>query len=75
MDKINPTNFVLSKLQISSALKMQEGFLAFAEKPSDKYKLLKEEAVPEPSNIRINAFELFSLFTADIIKKNVLFIR
>jgi hypothetical protein len=75
MDKINPTNFVLSKLQIGSALKIQEGFLAFAEKPSDKYKLLKEEAVPEQSNSRINAFELFSLFTADIIKKNVLFIR
>ena len=75
MDKINPTNFVLSKLQIGSALKIQEGFLAFAEKPSDKFKLLKEEAVPEQSNSRINAFELFSLFTADIIKKNVLFTR
>ena len=75
MDKINPTNFVLSKLQLSSALKIQEGFLAFEEKPSDKYKLPNEEAVPEQSNSRINAFELFSLFTADIIKKNVLFIR
>ena len=60
------------KTTIKKSLTLFEGILPFTEKPSDKH--LSE--VHDNSNKEdINATELFSLFTADIIKEEVIFTR
>ena len=75
MKKINPSNYITAKFRRLSLLRIQDGFVSFTEDHSDKYDQLKGEVTSDKSNSRINAFELFSLFTADIIKEKVLFIR
>jgi len=72
MDKITGTNFTIDSGKLKSAIKMQEGFLPFTEGPSDKYNFIAD-VISETT--RMSAFDLFSLFTADIIKKKVIFVR
>ena len=81
MQKINPANFISTKIKKISSLRIQDGFLAFDEQPSDKYDQ-KEVDIINATQItvtenspRINATDLFSLFTANIIKEKVLFCR
>lgn len=71
----NGSEFISKKLPELSVLRQQDGFLAFNEKPSDKYYELKENISADKSQMRINALELFSLFTANIIKEEKLFVR
>lgn len=51
--------------------RLLDGILPFTEKPSNQYENEKE---PHPMG-GLQACELFSLFTADIIKEEVTFIR
>jgi hypothetical protein len=51
--------------------RLLDGILPFTEKPSNQYANEKE---PHPMD-GFQASELFSLFTADIIKEEVTFIR
>jgi len=51
--------------------RLLDGILPFTEKPSNQYTSEKE---PHPMD-GFQASELFSLFTADIIKEEVTFIR
>jgi len=57
---------------IKKSLTLFEGILPFTEKPSDKH---FSESHDKNTNEEINASELFSLFTADIIKEEVIFTR
>ena len=75
MQKINSSHFITKKLKQLPLLRIQDGFFAFTEMPSDKYDQLKDEVSRDITNNRINALELFSIFTADIIKEKVVFIR
>jgi hypothetical protein len=52
---------------------LTESIFAFAEQPSLNGPRKKEE--PGNTNIQINGSELFSLFTADIIKEKIIFTR
>lgn len=73
MDKINHSK-ILSTLKDVPKQVMEHGIDLVAENRSDK--LLQEVNYSSNKIIkRITAFELFSFFTADIIKKNVLFTR
>jgi len=74
MDTISPKK-VVTQLRRAPLRSIQEGFVPFTEKPSDKYKGMADTAAAQQNNSRINAFELFSHFTAEIIKKKVLFTR
>ncbi|HSQ44879.1 MAG TPA: hypothetical protein VLM16_07765 [Ginsengibacter sp.] len=56
----------------TSALK-RDGILAFPEKPSANLMQKKEE--PASLTDEMNASELFSLFTANIIKEKIIFTR
>jgi hypothetical protein len=73
LDKINQSN-ILSTLKDVPKQIMEHGIDLVAENRSDK---LLDEVDNSPRKIikRSTAFELFSFFTADIIKKNVLFTR
>lgn len=73
MQKTGP-GFMSEKLEWST-LRQQDGFLVFNEKPSDKYNQLAENGGTDNKEARINALELFSLFTANIIKEEKLFVR
>lgn len=75
MEKPDHSNFILADLTPLFITRPQNGFMPFIEKPSDKYDVVKGGCVPEKINSRINAVELFSLFTADIIKKEVVFFK
>ena len=74
MRKINSAEYVVDKLAELSLLRKQDGFCAFKESPSDKYDPLFENEDPDKAG-RMSAMQLFSLFTADIINKKVVFIR
>ncbi|MEO6288656.1 MAG: hypothetical protein ABIO76_01975 [Ginsengibacter sp.] len=57
-------------------IRVQEGLSPFTEKPSDKHGNDDSETnANDAANCRIKADELFYLFTADIIRKEVLFTR
>lgn len=58
--KRSKLNKVLRKMKI-------DAILPFKEKPSDEVKVGEKD--------KIEASELFSLFTADIIKKDIEFVR
>lgn len=51
------------------------GTRIFFERPSDKYEANQRKDCRESIENRIGACDLFSLFTADVIKLHVLFIR
>jgi len=59
------------KTSIKQTLNIMEGILPFTEKPSNAHLEQKEEA----GKNEIQACDLFSLFTADIIKEEVVFTR
>ncbi len=67
MNKIIP-----QKLKtIKNSMSFIEAILPFTEKPSNAHLTQKEKAVNE----EIEACDLFSLFTANIIKEEVVFTR
>ncbi len=51
------------------------GIKIFFERPSDKYETSEAKDCKENAENRIDACDLFFLFTADVIKQGVLFIR
>ena len=67
---MNMTNSKIKK-SFSSKVNFLEGILPFTEKPSDKYLEQKEES----GKNEIQACDLFSYFTADIIKEERIFTR
>ena len=74
MQKISPPNYIARKIRRLSLIRVQDGFIPFTEKPSDKFEHFPEEVKADAGG-RISALELFSLFTADIIKEKTLFVR
>jgi hypothetical protein len=64
---------IISTSERLSLLRVQDKVLPFTEKPSGIHNLPEEEV--NADNSRVNPFELFSLFTADIIKENVIYTR
>jgi hypothetical protein len=81
MQKVNSMDFNSEKIKQFSISRIQDGFISFLEQPSDKYDEPKKEVTtcttvtPCTTDNRINAFELFSLFTAEIIKEKLPFIK
>ncbi|MEO6218826.1 MAG: hypothetical protein ABIO81_00255 [Ginsengibacter sp.] len=75
MQEFNPSEFNATKKSLLCFPRIQDGFLPFIETPSDEYEQSKDADKSDKDHCRINAFELFSIFTADIIKEEVLFIR
>jgi hypothetical protein len=73
MREINQANLIVSKSERLFLLRVQDEILPFTEKPSDTHTLPEEEV--NADNTRVKPFELFSLFTADIIKKKVVYTR
>jgi hypothetical protein len=65
------------KNKLTSILKQvrASGILPFAEKPSDDTVSVKDGKQKEGNDDRIGASDLFSLFTANIIKEEVIFTR
>ena len=51
------------------------GVKIFFERPSDKYEIGPDKNCKDGVADRISACDLFSLFTADVIKQQVLFVR
>ncbi len=74
MRKHIPRRLLITKINLLSLMRLQDGLLPFKERPSDKYENLKKSGNVE-DDCRIKAEELFSHFTADIIQKKVVFIR
>jgi len=74
MQKISSSNYIARKIRRLSLIRVQDGFIPFTEKPSDKFEQVPEEVKADAGG-RISALELFSLFTADIIKEKTLFVR
>ena len=72
MHKIDTINIITSIEQVTLS-RLQDGLLPFVEKPSDQYD--EKDVSCNSINNRIKAQDLFSLFTADIINEQVLFIR
>jgi hypothetical protein len=68
-----PANFNIGRIKVT--LCVNDGILPFVEKPSrDEH--LPNDAISEINILaRIRATDLFSLFTADIIKEAVIFTR
>ncbi len=67
MNKIIP-----QKLKsIKSSMSFVEGIFPFTEKPSNEHFVQQEKDIKD----EIQACDLFSLFTADIIKEEVVFTR
>ena len=60
------------KKSLTPKLNFTEGILPFAEKPSSNTYLGKKEEIGKND---IQASDLFSYFTADIIKEEVIFTR
>ena len=75
MEEINQLNFIISGSERMSLLKEQNGILPFNERPSDKHGIVPNEFLSDKICRRLKPFELFSLFTADIIKKNAVYTR
>lgn len=75
MEKISELDFVAPKAKPLSILRIKHEFKSFCEKPSDRYGPINTDYICDKENSTMNGFELFSLFTADIIKENVLFSR
>ncbi len=71
MQEIIPTDLGIEVKESRTSL--MDGIFAFEEQPSLNCPIKKEE----PGNIeaQINASELFSLFTANIIKEKIIFTR
>lgn len=69
LKKLSPKRL---KTKIKKSFSLMEGILPFTEKPSESYFLPKEE---NRENTSLKAHDLFSLFTADIIKEEVIFTR
>lgn len=73
MIKSKNSHFIITKNEQVTITRIQDGMTIFKENPSDEYKFGEKKDVI--SNSRISAYELFSLFTADIIKEEVIFTR
>jgi hypothetical protein len=67
MNKMTPLK---TKRTVKKPLNFLDGILPFTEKPSNEHMSQKEDAKND-----LAASDLFSLFTANIIKEEVTFIR
>ncbi len=72
---INPLNLISISKKNFSFLRVQDGICPFFEKPSNEDEYAAREQVVEITETRITAVDLFSHFTADIIREKVVFIR
>ncbi len=70
MKDLNPLAIVTISKKNFSFLRIQDGIFPFFEKPSNKH----DDEV-ETCEDRMNAIDLFSHFTANIIKEKVIFTR
>jgi hypothetical protein len=68
---MNQMTLLKNKRTPKKETRLLDGILPFTERPSNQYVNEKE---PHPMD-GLQASELFSLFTADIIKEEVTFIR
>lgn len=73
MEKLNPKSIVMISKTSFSSLRIQDGICPFFEKPSDEHNTLDYDL--ESCEERITAIDLFSHFTADVIKEKVIFTR
>ena len=71
MQEIIPTDLGIEVKE--SCTNVMNGIFAFEEQPSLNCPRKKEE--PGNMKVEINASELFSLFTANIIKEKIIFTR
>lgn len=69
LEKLNPKKITT---KIKKTFSLIEGILPFTEKPSENHFLSKED---NSENTSLKAHDLFSLFTADIIKEEIIFTR
>ncbi|MGN6194234.1 MAG: hypothetical protein ACTHOB_04810 [Ginsengibacter sp.] len=67
MNKMTPLK---TKRTVKKPLNFLDGILPFTEKPSNEHMIQKEDAKND-----LGASDLFSLFTANIIKEEITFIR
>lgn len=74
MEKLNPINIVSISSNSLSFLRVQDGILPFFEKPSDELNTVENIEIVTFEE-RITASDLFSHFTANIIKEKVIFTR
>ncbi|MDQ6901444.1 MAG: hypothetical protein M3139_00365 [Bacteroidota bacterium] len=74
MKKIDPTN-PDEKIKRISVIGMNDGMTYFAEKPSDEFTGANKEINLKTPNENLDAYRLFSIFTAEIIVQNVTFSR
>lgn len=74
MEKLNPKSIVMTSTTSFSFLRIQDGICPFFEKPSDEHNTLEDYDMKRCEE-RINAIDLFSYFTADVIKEKVIFTR
>lgn len=74
METLNPKSIVMISTTSFSSLRIQDGICPFFEKPSADHNSLEDYDVQRCEE-RINANDLFSYFTADVIKEKVIFTR
>lgn len=74
MAKLNPISIVSISTNSFSFLRVQDGILPFFEKPSDEHSTIENSEIVN-FEARITAIDLFSHFTANIIKEKVIFTR
>ena len=74
MENLNPRNIVSISTSSFSFLRIQDGILPFFEKPSDEHITVENNEMVTLKE-RINGIDLFSHFTANIIKEKVIFTR
>ncbi len=70
MVKFNSLSIVTISKTNFSYLRVLDGIIPFFEKPSDEF-----DKAADDCGERVTAIDLFSHFTADIIKKKAIFIR
>ena len=74
MANLNPKSIVLISNKNFSYLRIQDGICPFFEKPSDEQKGMPD-CDADRFEGRISANDLFSHFTANVIKEKVIFTR
>ena len=75
MEKIDSSALTSAKLATLNLLREQDDCISFKENPSDKYDQANGNTSISMKPGSMGSQDLFLLFTADIIKKKVLFTR
>ncbi|MEO8110644.1 MAG: hypothetical protein ABI594_11450 [Ginsengibacter sp.] len=74
MTNLDRINIISSSTKSFSFLRIQDGIFPFFEKPSEEHDTVEKKEMVTFEK-RITAIDLFSHFTANIIKEKVIFIR